>query len=79
MLFFFVCHYLALQIPILRVMTTYYYKNQEDALRRAKLAAKQQGCYYVGITLPSGKKGWAIYKYGKVIAMYAAMKTDLED
>ena len=56
-------------------MTTYYYRDPEEALKRAKAASKQPGCYYGGITLPSGKKGWAIYRNGKVVEMYAVMKT----
>ena len=55
----------------LAAMTTYYCKNPEEALKRAKAAGKQPGCWYGGITLPSGKKGWAIYRGGKVIEMYA--------
>ena len=54
-------------------MTTYYFKNPGEALKRAKAAGKQPGYWYGGITLPSGKKGWAIYKGGKVVEMYAVM------
>lgn len=55
-------------------VTTYYFKNPEDALKRARIAGKQPGCWYGGITLPSGKKGWAIYKGSKVIELYAVIK-----
>ena len=55
-------------------MTTYYFKNPEEALKRARMAGKQPGCWYGGITLPSGKKGWAIYKGSKIIEQYAVMK-----
>ena len=55
-------------------MTTYYFKNPEDALKRARKAGKQPGCWYGGISLPSGKKGWAIYQGSKIIAQYAVMK-----
>ena len=55
-------------------MTTYYFKNPDEALKRARLAGKQPGCWYGGITLPSGKKGWAIYKGSKIIEQYAVMK-----
>ena len=55
-------------------MTTYYFKNPEEALKRARQAGKQPGCWYGGITLPSGKKGWAIYKGSKIIEQYAVMK-----
>ena len=68
-----VCHSLALQVHTLRAMTTYYFKNPEEALKRVKAAAKQPGYWYGGITLPSGKKGWAIYKGGKVVKQYAVM------
>lgn len=54
-------------------MTTYYFRDPEEALRRAKLAGKRPGCWYVGITLRSGKKGWAIYNGGKVVEQYAVM------
>ena len=37
-------------------MVTYYFKNSEEALRRAKAAGKKPGCWYGGITLRSGKK-----------------------
>ena len=57
----------------LATVVTSYYKNPEEALRRAKAAGRQPGCWWGGITLPSGKKGWAIYKAGKVVAQYAVM------
>ncbi len=55
-------------------MVTYYFKNPEEALRRAKAAGKKPSCWYGGITFSSGKKGWAIYKGSKVIEQYAVMK-----
>lgn len=55
----------------LAAMITYYFRNPEEALKRAKAACKRPGYWYGGITLPSGKKGWAIYRGGKVIEMYA--------
>ena len=57
----------------LAAMITYYFRNPEEALKRAKAAGKQPGYWYGGIILPSGKKGWAIYKGGTVIAQYAIM------
>lgn len=54
-------------------MTTFYFKNPEEALKRAKAAGKQPGCWWGGITLPSGKHGWAIYKGSKVVEQYAIM------
>ena len=68
-----ICHNLALQVYTLRAMTTYYFKNPEEALKRAKAAGKRPGYWYGGITLPSGKKGWAIYKGGMVVEQYAVM------
>ncbi len=54
-------------------MVTYYFRNPEEALRRAKAAGKNPGCWYGGIRLPSGKRGWAIYKGSKVVEQYAVM------
>jgi len=39
-------------------MTTYYCHTLEEALNRAKKAGKRSGCWYGGITLKSGKKGF---------------------
>ena len=54
-------------------MNTYYFKNPEDALKRAKAAGKKPGCWYGGIILRSGKRGWAIYKNWKVVEQYVVM------
>lgn len=54
-------------------MTTYYYRTLEEALRRAKIAGKRPGCRYCGITLRSGRKGFAIYKDGIIIEKYTAL------
>ena len=56
-------------------MTTYYYTTIEEALRRVKRAVKvaYPGCYFGGITLRSGKKGFAIYREGKVIEQYSVI------
>ena len=54
-------------------MTIYYFKTFEEALKKAKAAGKKPGCYYGGITLTSGRKGFAIYKEGKIIEQYTAM------
>ena len=51
-------------------MRTYYCNTLEEALRRAKEAGKEPGCHYGGIILPSGRKGFAIYRDGKVIEKY---------
>ena len=52
-------------------MVTYYCISLEEALRRAKIAGRQPGCYYGGIILRSGKKGFAVYRNGKVIEQYS--------
>ena len=39
------------------MLTTYYFNDPEEALRRAKAAGKRPGRYFGGITLPSGKRG----------------------
>ena len=50
-------------------MTTYYCPNMEEVLRRVKRAVKvaYPGCYFGGITLRSGRRGFAIYREGKVV------------
>ena len=72
-LIFTMCHTLAHAPVIFGSMVTYYCISLEEALRRAKIAGKQPGCYYGGITLCSGKKGFAIYRDGKVIEQYSVM------
>ncbi len=54
-------------------MTTYYFRTLEEALRRAKAAGKRPGCWYGGIVLRSGKRGFAVYKDGKILEQYSAM------
>ena len=54
-------------------MTTYYCHTLEEALRRAKAAGKRPGCHFGGIVLRSGKKGFAIYREGKVIEQYSVI------
>ena len=51
-------------------MTTYYCPNMEEALRRAKKAGREAGCYFGGITLRFGRRGFAIYREGKVVEQY---------
>ena len=53
-------------------MTIYYCISLEEALRRAKKAGKQPGCWYGGTILRSGRRGFAVYKDGKVIEQYTA-------
>ena len=52
---------------------TYYCPNMEEALRRAKIAGKKSGCYFGGFTLKSGRKGFAIYREGKVVERYSVI------
>ena len=56
-------------------MTTYYCTTIEEALRRVKRAVKvaYPGCYFGGITLRSGKRGFAIIREGKVVEQYTAL------
>ena len=72
------CRSLAHALPIFGGMVTYYCISIEEALRRAKAAGKKPGCYYGGITLPSGKKGFAIYREGKVIERYSVIMREPE-
>lgn len=58
----------------LAAMITYYFKNPEEALKRVKAEGKKPGCWYGGITLRSGKKGWAVYRDGKEVERYAVIK-----
>ena len=71
--FSFFVSYLGSSSFYLWIMTIYYCISLEEALRKAKIAGKKPGCYYGGITLPSGKKGFAIYKEGKVIEEYSVI------
>ena len=45
----------------------------EEALKRAKKAGRKPGRFYCGIILKSGKKGFAIYRGGKVIEQYSVL------
>ena len=62
---------LAISPPTFADMTTYYCHTLEEALKRAKAAGKKPGCRYCGIVLRNGKKGFAIYRDGKVIEQYS--------
>ena len=73
--FFFPGSYLSPCSNYLWGMVTYYCISLEEALRWAKLAGKQPGCYYGGITPRSGKKGFAVFREGKVIKQYSAKKS----
>lgn len=54
-------------------MRTYYCVTIEEALQRAKAAAKRPLHFYGSIILPSGRKGFAVYKDGKVLEQYSYM------
>ena len=54
-------------------MTTYYFKTLEEALKKAKAAGKKPGCHYGGIVLKSGRRGFAVYKDGKIQEQYSVM------
>jgi hypothetical protein len=51
-------------------MTTYYCPNMEEALRRAKKAGREAGYYFGGLILKSGRRGFAVYRDGEVVAQY---------
>jgi hypothetical protein len=53
--------------------TSYYYRTLEEALKRAKAAGKRPGFWYGGIVLKSGRRGFAIYREGKVIEQYSVI------
>jgi hypothetical protein len=59
--------YVAQAPAIFAGMVTYYCYSFEEALRRAKIAEKKPGCFFGGIILKSGRKGFAIYREGKVV------------
>ena len=59
--------------PTFADMTTYYCHTLEEALKRAKAAGKRPGCHFGGIVLKSGKRGFAIYREGKVIEQYSVI------
>ena len=53
------------------MLTTYYFNDPEEALRRAKAAGKRPGRYFGGITLASGKRAFAVYEGGQIVERYA--------
>ena len=59
-------------------MLTYYFRNPEDALKRAKADSKHPGCYFGGITLPSGKRGFAVYEGGEIVERYALRSKEMK-
>ena len=58
------------------MLTTYYFNDPEEALRRAKAAGKRPGRYFGGITLPSGKRAFAVYERGEIVERYAVSSND---
>lgn len=57
-------------------MTTYYCHTIEEAMRRAKKVVKvaKPGVYLGGMTLRSGRRGFAVYKDGKIRERYSVME-----
>jgi len=55
------------------MLTTYNFNDPEESLRRATAAGRRPSHYFGGITLPSGKRGFAVYKDGKIVTQYAVM------
>ena len=54
-------------------MITHYCHTLEEALRRAKKAGRMPGCFFGGIVLKSGKRGFAVYQDGKVVEQYSVI------
>ena len=54
------------------MIITHYCQTPEEALKKAKLAGKQPGCEFWGITV-SGRKGFAVYKNGTLVERYVAV------
>ena len=73
---FYLCFPLAISSSTFADMTTYYCHSVEEALRRAKKAGKiaEPGLYFGGITLKSSRRGFAIYREGKVIEQYSVIE-----
>lgn len=64
------CSVLAIAPFIFASMTTYYCHTIEEALKRAKKAGRKPGCFYGGIVLRLGRRGFALYREGKGIEQY---------
>ena len=69
-IYFFMCRGLVHRQAFFVAMVTYYCKSLEGALCRAKEAAKRSGCYFGGITLKSGKRGFGVYRDGRRIQLF---------
>lgn len=48
-------------------MTTCYFKNSKEAIKRTREAGEQPDGWNCGITLSNEEKGWDIYRGDKVI------------
>ena len=57
----------------MKAIITHYCRILKDTLKKTKQAGKQPGCYYGGITLPNGKKEFAVYKNGRLVERYMTM------
>ena len=49
-------------------------RKQLDVVERPLVCQPIKGIHSGGIILRSGKKGWAVYRDGKVVERYAVMK-----
>ena len=52
-------------------MVTVYCTSLEESLKLARKSARTPGRHYGGITLPSGRKGFAVYEGGRVVEQYS--------
>ena len=59
------------------MLTTYYFNDPEEALRRAKAAGKHPGRFFGGIALPSGKRAFAVYELGEIVERYAVNNAEV--
>ena len=72
---FILYHPLAISTSTIADMTIYNCTIIEEALRRVKKAVKvaYPGGYFGGISLRSGRRGFAIYREGKVVEQYSVI------
>ena len=71
---FFIATRFGTSFSYLAAMTTYYFKKQEDALRKAKQAGKQPNATFNGMTMPDGRKGFDVYRKGTLVERYLVIK-----
>ena len=58
-------------LPNFAFVKTIYCTSIEEALKRARRSAQLPGRHYGGITLPSGRRGFAVYEGGSVVEQYS--------